>query len=289
MFNWHFISNPRALAAFFHDLFVAIIVWLLAYWIRFNFDIPTTFLSSMWLNLLWVLPVQLSCFLVFGLYQGVWRFASIPDLKRILKAIGVAGLLVAAAYLMLKPFGVIPRSVLLLDPILLLLAMGASRFAYRAWKEHHQYGALIGQGKPVIVLGAGEAAVAFKESNGVQEANFVSPIKPSQFKRVVVSKSHFNDETKFLIDSLGEVKLVYVGSSLKFCKVAEGLADIYPRLAPTCEWDTAAAQAVLEGAGGIVVDISGKSLRYGKSSTLNPSFIASSSIEIIKSLLDPNL
>ncbi len=160
MFNWHFISNPRALAAFFHDLFVAIIVWLLAYWIRFNFDIPTTFLSSMWLNLLWVLPVQLSCFLVFGLYQGVWRFASIPDLKRILKAIGVAGLLVAAAYLMLKPFGVIPRSVLLLDPILLLLAMGASRFAYRAWKEHHQYGALIGQGKPVIVLGAGEAAVA---------------------------------------------------------------------------------------------------------------------------------
>ena len=160
MFNWHFISNPRALAAFFHDLFVAIIVWFLAYWIRFNFDIPTTFLSSMWLNLLWVLPVQLSCFLVFGLYQGVWRFASIPDLKRILKAIGVAGLLVAAAYLMLKPFGVIPRSVLLLDPILLLLAMGASRFAYRAWKEHHQYGALIGQGKPVIVLGAGEAAVA---------------------------------------------------------------------------------------------------------------------------------
>jgi FlaA1/EpsC-like NDP-sugar epimerase len=160
MFNWHFITNPRALAAFSHDLLVAIVVWFFAYWIRFNFDIPATFVSTMWLNLLWVLPVQVSCFLVFGLYQGVWRFASIPDLKRILKAIGVGGLLVASAYLMLKPFGVIPRSVLLLDPILLLLAMGASRFAYRAWKEHHQYGALIGLGKPVIVLGAGEAAVA---------------------------------------------------------------------------------------------------------------------------------
>jgi FlaA1/EpsC-like NDP-sugar epimerase len=160
MFNWHFITNPRAIAAFSHDLLVAIVVWFFAYWIRFNFDIPATFVSTMWLNLLWVLPVQTSCFLVFGLYQGVWRFASIPDLKRILKAIGVGGLLVASAYLMLKPFGVIPRSVLLLNPILLLLAMGASRFAYRAWKEHHQYGALIGLGKPVIVLGAGEAAVA---------------------------------------------------------------------------------------------------------------------------------
>lgn len=140
-----------------------------------------------------------------------------------------------------------------------------------------------------LLYWGGNGFGAFKESNGVQEEIFVSPINPSQFKRVVVSKSHFNDETKFLIDSLGEVKLVYAGSSLKFCKVAEGLADIYPRLAPTCEWDTAAAQAVLEGAGGIVVDISGKSLRYGKSSTLNPSFIASSSIEIIKLLLDPNL
>jgi FlaA1/EpsC-like NDP-sugar epimerase len=170
MINWHLIKNYRALAAFTHDIAVATIVWLMAYWIRFNFDIPATFLTTMWLNLLWVIPLQASSFFAFGLYQGVWRFASIPDLKRILKAIGVGGLLIASIYLMLKPFGVIPRSVLLLNPILLLLAMGASRFAYRAWKEHHQYGALIGKGKPVIVLGAGEAAIALVKDLARSEA-----------------------------------------------------------------------------------------------------------------------
>lgn len=170
MFNWHFIKNPRALAAFSHDVSVAIITWQMAYWIRFNFDIPTTFFSTMWLNLSWVISLQVSCFFAFGLYQGVWRFASIPDLKRILKAIGVSALLIASTYLMLKPFGVIPRSVLLLNPILLLLAMGASRFAYRAWKEHRQYGGLVAKGQPVIVLGAGEAAVALVKDLARSEA-----------------------------------------------------------------------------------------------------------------------
>lgn len=92
--------------------------------------------------------------------------------------------------------------------------------------------------------------------------------------RVVASKSHLNAETQTFIDRLGPSHLVQAGSSLKFCRVAECLADIYPRLAPTCEWDTAAAQAVLEGAGGVVLDLNGHSLRYGKLDVLNPSFIA---------------
>lgn len=92
--------------------------------------------------------------------------------------------------------------------------------------------------------------------------------------RVVASKSHLNAETKAFIDRLGPVRLVQAGSSLKFCCVAEGGADIYPRLAPTCEWDTAAAQAILEGAGGAVVNLEGAPLWYGKPDVLNPSFIA---------------
>lgn len=92
--------------------------------------------------------------------------------------------------------------------------------------------------------------------------------------RVVASKSHLNETTQSFIDRLGLVSLVQAGSSLKFCRVAEGEADIYPRLAPTCEWDTAAAQAVLEGAGGMVLNLDGQPLQYGKPDVLNPSFIA---------------
>jgi 3'(2'), 5'-bisphosphate nucleotidase len=99
--------------------------------------------------------------------------------------------------------------------------------------------------------------------------------------RVVASKSHLNEAAQAIIDRLGDVSLVQAGSSLKFCRVAEGEADIYPRLAPTCEWDTAAAQAVLEGAGGAVVDLHGQPLLYGKPDVLNPSFIATRDTALI--------
>jgi 3'(2'), 5'-bisphosphate nucleotidase len=65
-------------------------------------------------------------------------------------------------------------------------------------------------------------------------------------------------------------------SSLKFCRLAEGAADVYPRMGPTREWDTAAAQAVLEGAGGGVLDLQGFALRYGKPDLLKPAFVAAS-------------
>lgn len=92
--------------------------------------------------------------------------------------------------------------------------------------------------------------------------------------RVVASKSHLNDDTKAFIDALGDTKLVQAGSSLKFVRIAEGEADIYPRMAPTCEWDTGAAQAVLEGAGGSVTLTSGEAMQYGKEEILNPYFVA---------------
>ena len=170
MHYWTVFKNPRALFALLHDISVAILSWVAAYWLRFNFDLSAEYASGIWSNLGWVLPLQVATFFVFGLYQGIWRFASIPDLKRILKAIAVSGLLIAMVYLMLMPFGVIPRSVLLLNPILLVLAMGASRFAYRAWKEHHHYGAMVSKGKPVIVLGAGEAAIALVKDLARSEA-----------------------------------------------------------------------------------------------------------------------
>lgn len=103
-----------------------------------------------------------------------------------------------------------------------------------------------------------------------------APVVSGRAYRVVASKSHLNAETFAFIDKLGSTELVQAGSSLKFCKIAEGCADVYPRLASTCEWDTAASQAVLEGAGGYVYDTAGLRLRYGKPNVLNPSFIAAS-------------
>jgi 3'(2'), 5'-bisphosphate nucleotidase len=115
---------------------------------------------------------------------------------------------------------------------------------------------------------------AFRCMNGQTAAIEVAAANPGKAVRVVASKSHLNGETRSLIDRLGEVSLVQAGSSLKFCRVAEGEADIYPRLAPTSEWDTAGAQAILEGAGGVVVDLQGMPLLYGKLEVINPSFIA---------------
>lgn len=98
--------------------------------------------------------------------------------------------------------------------------------------------------------------------------------QPQASKRVVASKNHLNAETRAFIATLGAHKTVQAGSSLKFCRIAEGRADIYPRMAPTSEWDTAAAHAVLLAAGGHVSTVNGEPLRYGKENVLNPYFIA---------------
>ncbi|MDQ0589041.1 3'(2'),5'-bisphosphate nucleotidase CysQ [Variovorax paradoxus] len=127
----------------------------------------------------------------------------------------------------------------------------------------------------------GAGLSAFRCIRGQTVAIKVAAAQTGRACRVVASKSHLNDATRSLIDRLGEVSLAQAGSSLKFCRVAEGEADIYPRLAPTCEWDTAAAQAILEGAGGAVVDLQGRPLQYGKADVLNPSFIAARDTALI--------
>lgn len=146
--------------------------------------------------------------------------------------------------------------------------------------------ALIDNGRPVLgvvyapaldcIYWGGADFGAFRDQSGTIQTIRVETAKVTRH-RVVASKSHLNAETQAFIERLGKVNLVQAGSSLKFCRVAEGAADIYPRLAPTCEWDTAAAQAVLEGAGGVVTDLHGHPLSYGKPEVLNPPFIGACS------------
>ena len=154
LFNWQIAS------AFTHDLFAVCAAWILAYLLRFNFVIPSEFLPSLLQIMLWAVPLQVAFFIQFGLYKGVWRFASLPDLQRILKAVLVASLIVVTLLFMFKPINFVPRSVLILNPLLLILIVGGSRFIYRAWKDHALYGNTHMRGEPVLLLGAGESAIA---------------------------------------------------------------------------------------------------------------------------------
>lgn len=115
---------------------------------------------------------------------------------------------------------------------------------------------------------------AFKSSEG--RARPISVETPARRPvRVVGSRSHRGSSLDGFLGRVGAHELVAVGSSLKFCLVAEGAADVYPRLGPTCEWDTAAGQCVLEQAGGQVVDLEGRPLAYNaRQEVLNPFFLA---------------
>lgn len=151
----------RTIAAFSFDVGVSVLAWFVAYLLRFNFKIPVEFTAGLWQVALFVIPTQVLFYIQFGLYKGVWRFASILDLKRILKAITLSAITIVTLLYMFKPdYVVVPRSVLVLNPLLLILFMGGSRFIYRSWKEHQLYGPNQIRGEPVLVLGAGDAAIA---------------------------------------------------------------------------------------------------------------------------------
>jgi FlaA1/EpsC-like NDP-sugar epimerase len=158
--------NIRRIIAIIHDLIAVITAWWFAYLFRFNFDVPLDHMVVLKQTLLWVIPIQIIAFFIYGLYRGVWRYASLPDLRRILLAVLTATAVVPMLLFLLQtPVGV-PRSILLLNPILLLLIMGGSRLIYRIWKEGQLYGLKNSKGVPVLILGSGDAAVSLIKELG---------------------------------------------------------------------------------------------------------------------------
>ncbi|MBC7162862.1 MAG: polysaccharide biosynthesis protein [Immundisolibacter sp.] len=146
----------RSVLVFLFDLLAVVVAWLGGMWIRFNFELPGHYSQKLWLGLGALLVVHAIACRWAGLYRGMWVFASLPDLKRVLRAVGVS----AAALVVLMavdrlPGPVIPRSMIVLYPLLLLLVMGGGRAAWRMWKEHRLFGSLRAEGKPVVVVGAG--------------------------------------------------------------------------------------------------------------------------------------
>ncbi|MBX3662253.1 MAG: polysaccharide biosynthesis protein [Burkholderiales bacterium] len=150
--------NPRTVLAVGHDLVAVGIAWLAAYWLRLSPDVPDFYQVQAFDTLLLVIAVHAAVFFAFGLYRGIWRFASLPDLQRIIGAAVIGALTVSAVLFMQQAPVPVPRSVLIITPVLLVMLMGGSRLAYRGWKER-RLGNPGGAGRePVIVLGGAEAA-----------------------------------------------------------------------------------------------------------------------------------
>ncbi|WP_109513811.1 3'(2'),5'-bisphosphate nucleotidase CysQ [Pseudomonas ovata] len=129
-------------------------------------------------------------------------------------------------------------------------------------------------------LGGKDLGAWRREADGAGQAISVRTGPPAgQGVTVVASRRHSSPDQERLLaglaEAVGELQLANIGSSLKFCLLAEGSADCYPRLAPTSQWDTAAAQGVLEGAGGVVLQLDGQPFSYPpRESLLNPFFLA---------------
>jgi FlaA1/EpsC-like NDP-sugar epimerase len=138
-----------------HDALIALLAWLAAFQLRFNFDVPAPYSEIAWQMLPWTVLIQAAIFYYFGLYRGIWRYASLSDLKRIVLAVLTASAVVIAVLSMLRAG--VPRSVFVLDPLLLAFGMAGSRMAFRMRRERRVAAALSLQREPVLVLGAGEA------------------------------------------------------------------------------------------------------------------------------------
>ena len=148
-----------------HDIGAAAASWLLAYELRFNFEVSDFYAGLMFADLVWILPVQALVCWRAGMYRGLWRYASLTDLRRILVAAGLGALAVAMLVLLLQR-AYVPRSVVVLYPILLAGLMSGSRIAYRAWKEGRLARLAADGSKRVIVLGAGVAGANLLKSLG---------------------------------------------------------------------------------------------------------------------------
>jgi FlaA1/EpsC-like NDP-sugar epimerase len=157
--------NWRNSVAFLHDVAAAGIAWCLAYLFRLNFELEEPFASAMVSHLLWVMPLQAALFLWLGMYRGLWRYASLPDLRRILVAAGLGAMAIAVVIVVFR-LTAVPRSVILLYPILLAVFMGGSRVAYRAWKEGHLRRLTASGARRVVILGADAAAANLLKSLG---------------------------------------------------------------------------------------------------------------------------
>jgi FlaA1/EpsC-like NDP-sugar epimerase len=150
-FNW------RSFAIWAYDVAMAALAWVIVLTLRHMLSGPSQpYLGLVLPMLAWMLPVQACIFWAAGLYRGLWRYASLPDMRRIALAATAATLVVPLVHVMARLDVPLPRSALLALPFVMVFLMAGSRFAYRTLREHQRSRDTAGEGQPVIILGAGD-------------------------------------------------------------------------------------------------------------------------------------
>lgn len=155
--------NERAILAFFHDSIMLVIAWVVSLAlfshvvaISYSFDV----FSRLAIILTVAIPVQAVVSIIFGMYQGLWRYASLPDVQRIVASVGAGSVAVALALWTGNWLDTLGFPEFFVQTLLLIVLMAGSRISYRSWQEWRLYGRAGEQGTPVLILGAGDAAVS---------------------------------------------------------------------------------------------------------------------------------
>ncbi len=190
-----------------HDAVWVPIALFMAFSLRFNLEgIPDPYVSGFWILTTVALPAQLISFYYFGLYRGIWRFASIPDLIRILQAVVVGALVTFLLLFIWQRLEGIPRSVIVLYPALLIAGLAIPRLFYR-WLKDRRFGFASQQGKRALIVGAGRAGellvrdllkdgeylpVAFLDDNRKKHGSDIHGV------RVVAGSDAFEEQVKAL-------------------------------------------------------------------------------------------
>jgi len=176
--------NIRSFLVFAFDLAAVLVAWIGAFVLRFNLEWPRAFHAEIFYGALILMVVQLAACRWAGLYRGMWSFASLPDLRRLIRAVGVSVIAVLALAVFDGPWLLIPRSIVLLYPLLLLMIMAGGRVAWRLWREARLAPVSDAERKPVVIVGAGTAgAMLLRELARSPDWKVVALVDDDRHKR----------------------------------------------------------------------------------------------------------
>ena len=153
-------TNSRGLLSFFIDMCVVMFSWILAFFLRFNFDVPDYYILNIVKSLIVITIIQSFLFGVFKLFRGTWRYVSIVELRKIIICILLGTLILIFANFVLLSYFFIPRSVLIIFPLLCIFFMGGIRFLYRISCDYSSSANNLNNVQEVVIIGSGPVAVS---------------------------------------------------------------------------------------------------------------------------------